>query len=213
MTTAILTPTTLPPVVSLPGRNRRQIPPGAITARQALWIAAGDIPKSDRRPDGSFSLQALAVRAWELWEDVFGLPGYVSESCDMRKVSAAVYGRRGMIALGHLVRVDGGLLMRGSDPEAFASPAVTSEVQRIEDERRREALDESLKPLTEMQAFRLFASGKKQTILRSTAEFWWAKLGGRDKVAELLRDRETPLAREVGAAHDWLVGKFGGDDR
>lgn len=57
---------------------------------------------------GQFTLSELAVKAWKAFPRHFGLPGFQAEHPDVRKVACLVYGERGLLRQGLLVRVEGG---------------------------------------------------------------------------------------------------------
>ncbi len=180
-----------------PGKGRFATQDG-VSIRAAIWDAAGQIGDED----GAFAVEDLAIRCWKLYPLVFGMPRHEHLYPDMRKISAAVYGAKGSIAAGQLMRREDGLLARGLTPPPAAAirpRGPNSSLARY---------DAAIRRLTELQAFKLFATGRKLSILRSTAEHWWDQGGGREKISALLRDRRTPLLREVGAMHDYLSGRF-----
>lgn len=72
----------------------------AHTNPQKLLLAAADIS----RECSVFSAEALCIRAWQRWPEVFGLSGFPSHP-DFNRVLVNIVGARGLVARGHLEKV------------------------------------------------------------------------------------------------------------
>jgi hypothetical protein len=144
--------------------------------------------RSFREP---FTIERLIVAAWMLDRVALGLAGYEHEFPDSKKVSALVYGRRGLIAGGELAKIQSGLLHLPERNNSF-SPY---------------RLDLAMKSL----AYKLFMNGRKHLIVTSDAfRFWGIGDGGSvESFGKLVEDRDTPEKRALANCHDFLVGKFG----
>lgn len=105
------TPAPEPPRRSGPSRiaveMRTRLPPE--TARGRVLIAAATCAGGS--PVIEFRKGDLVVRAWSLFPETFGLPGFVAQHPDSNRVLSKVYGGDGLADAGYLARLttDGAL--------------------------------------------------------------------------------------------------------
>lgn len=97
--------------------------------RTAKWLKV--LQAASQLDRKGFPIQALIVAAWLSDREAFGLPGYRRTYPDSNHVTTYLYGRRGLIATGYLVKQKFGSLYR-----------LTEEGRKAADEFRTEILKE-----------------------------------------------------------------------
>lgn len=75
-----------------------------MTTHDKVLAAAADC-------DPHFTVAALVVAAWKRWPDCFGLSGWNAHHPDTNRVTVNLYGRKGLIARGLLMRNGTGRFM------------------------------------------------------------------------------------------------------
>ncbi len=76
----------------------------------------GRLLEAARTWDGPFNLSTLVLTAWEMFPDDFGLPGAEKQYPSDNKVRYLLYGSKGLIARGLIVKCEGGLMRVASPP-------------------------------------------------------------------------------------------------
>jgi hypothetical protein len=77
-------------------------PPEAANHRDAILYAAGTL-------ESPFTKEELVVASWKLFQNRFGLQGYLDQYPDANRVMSYVYGSRGLVSLGRLESVGDGV--------------------------------------------------------------------------------------------------------
>lgn len=169
-----------------------------MTTRETLLHVAATLPQP-------FSTEELAVAAWKADSKAFGLPGFEALYPDKARLRNCLYDRHGLLTRGWIVK--DGLRFRVVKMPTMSSEPTPSSVR----------LSARLVRAADTGIYLAYKAGKKEAInFRDALHFWGLSPTARPdairaavaEFANLLRDRETPELRALGACHDFLTGTF-----
>ena len=180
-----------------------------LSLKEKLLIAAVERTHGDT--DVSFTIEDLAVWAWERDRNAWGLRGYETKYPDLDKVRKDMGARGadspGLVQLGWVERIDPRLYRLttvGMAEYAALSSSMSTEVSELQDKASRK-LESEIRRILEHTVFRQWlANSSKPKYFRDAGHFWGIAPG---TPANVVRNRVGSVDRILSSARSLLDEK------